>query len=209
VRSLLLDVTVTLARAGAGTALALVAGAPVGVWLGVRMRHAPHPLAERALDALRSIPPIAVYPLLLVLLGYGETARLFTVVFGATGLVALECAAAVARAPAARRDVLRAQGASARQQLAWVDAYEALPGIAVGARAALSVALVVVLVSEMLVGAEAGLGLRLVEATLRFDVGALLGAVALVGVAGAAANAALAGLARRALAWAGRADGVG
>lgn len=201
------DAAVTLARAAAGTAVSLAVGAPLGLWLGLRSRRTaatpgrPARAIERVVDAIRSTPPIAIYPLLLVLLGYGEAARLGAVVFGAAGLVVLETAAAVARAPAARREVLAASGAGAWQRLAWLEAFEALPGVAVAARAAFSIAMVVVLVSEMLVGAERGLGTDLVDATLRFDAWTLAGVIAVIGAVGALANAGLAAAGRRLVRW--------
>ena len=114
VTRLLADAGVTLARVAAGTGASLVVGAPLGLWLGRRSRRSgageggPRGrVIERIVDAVRSTPPIAVYPLLLVWLGYGEAARLGAVLFGAAGLVALETSAAVARFRAMRSRIPR------------------------------------------------------------------------------------------------------
>ena len=82
----------------------------IGVWLGARptLWRAVEPTADFA----RSIPPVLVYPLMLLGFGYNEESRITTVAFGALGMVLLPVASALSRVPAARADVGGAAGTS-------------------------------------------------------------------------------------------------
>lgn len=160
--SLPLDLAATAARALLGATAAVALGGAVGVSLGAR----PSTLraAEPALDLVRSVPPILVYPLLLLALGYSELSRAAAITFGAFGAVAVPVAEALARMPVERRDAARLAGLRGVALARGLLLPEATPALVTGARLALSQGLVVAVVTEMLITPAHGLGARALAA---------------------------------------------
>lgn len=197
--TLLGDLGDTLARVLAGAGLAVLLGGALGLWLGGRpsLWRAVEPTA----DFVRSIPPILVYPLLLMGFGYNEGSRLAAVAFGGFGAVMLPVASALARVPAARSDVVRLSGLRGWAAFRVLHLPEALPALLMGARLALATALVIVVVTEMLVGSRYGLGVRALAALQEYRPERLWLVVLLSGGLNAALSGALVALERRLVRW--------
>lgn len=189
---LLVDLGATLGRAGLG----LVAGLLLGLLLGVAAAalHRRLPLVEGLLDGARSVPPVILLPLFLLAFGYNEGARIVTVAAGCSWSIALAVVTA-ARAPrSARRELLDLAGASRLQALCWTQPFEALAELVVGIRNAASTAVVVAVVSEMLAGADHGIGSRVVMAQVAGDTVGVTTGILAIGVAGYLINRGLRGL---------------
>lgn len=189
------DVLATVARAVTGVALATAAGVALGVAVGrtPRARRA----AEPTIDFLRAIPPLLVFPVLLLGFGYGDRARVAAVTFGTCGIVAVHVAAALARAPAARRDIARLAGLRGARAFRLLYGPELLPGLLTGVRIALAQGLVIATATEMLLGARTGLGARALQAQLTYRTDQLWLVVLVAGAVGLALSAAVAALERR------------
>ncbi len=194
-----LDLLATLGRVLGALAIAVPLGGLLGIALG--RRRATWRAVEPSLDFLRAIPPILTFPLFLLALGYGEASRLACTASAATGLVMLHVGLGLARAPKERAETVALAGLSARETFLVLHVYEALPGLLTGARVALAAALVVSVVSEMLVGAEHGLGARALDAMLAYRAELLWLVIALAGAIGWALSGALAAIERRWLDW--------
>ena len=192
------DIGATLARVGAGLGIATLLGSAVGLLLGAS--RAAWRAAEPTLDFVRSIPPILTFPLCLLGFGYGDDARVAAVVFGTTGIIVLHVASALARAPRARRETLRLCGAGRLAELRELHFWEALPGLVTGLRVALAAALVIAVVTEMLVGAPHGLGVRARDAQIGYRADQLWLVIVVAGAIGWALSSALAAVERR-LRW--------
>lgn len=194
------DLLATVGRAGLGVALGLALGLPLGLWIGTSgTRRA---LLEPGADFLRSIPPLLVFPLLLLALGYGEPARVGAVAYATSLVIVLHVAAGVRLGRPERRRALVAMGASRAQRLRWLHLYEALPGCLTALRHAVSTGLVVAVVTEMVVGAPAGLGSRAVSAQIAYDTPGLYAVIAVAGAVGYGAAASLVAAERRLTFWA-------
>ncbi|MEI8254213.1 MAG: ABC transporter permease subunit [Deltaproteobacteria bacterium] len=196
------DLGATLARTAAGVGLAATLGAALGFLLGRS------PTAWRAseptVDFLRSIPPILSYPLFLLALGYGESARIAAVAFGSTGIVLLHVARALAQVPRARVDTVKLAGLRGLAAVRALYLYESLPALFTGVRLAFTAGLIVVVVSEMLTGAHYGLGVRAQEALLEYRADLLWLVILVAGLATFAISGTLAWAERRYVHWAGR-----
>ncbi len=194
-----LDVGATLARVLVGVALATALGWVLGLALGRNARL--WRVAEPLVDFLRAIPPVLAFPVCLVLFGYTEQARVAAIAFGTTGIVLLHVANGVARAPSARRDTARLAGLRGLALVWRVDVFEALPALFLGLRLALTAGLVIAVVSEMLVGAEHGLGARALDALIAYRSDLLGLVVLLAGGTGFALSALVAAVERRVVHW--------
>lgn len=194
-----LDVGATLLRVVGGVALGLLVGLPVGLLAGSAAGRGR--AIEPALDFLRAIPPLLVFPVLLMAFGYDERARVGVVAFAAALVVAMYVAAGARRGRPERARALRAMGATRAQALRWLHLYEVLPGCLTGLRHAFATGLVVAVVTEMLVGAPRGLGSRAVDAQIAYDAPALYAVILVTGGLGYAASLLLLALERRLVSW--------
>lgn len=193
------DAGATLARVIAGVTLASVVGLLAGVACGQSARG--YERTAPALDFIRSVPPVLMFPLGLMLLGYGEPARVVTIAAGTWGIVAVEVAAALRHAPAAREEVLRVAGVSPWTRFWRVRAYELLPGLFMGVRMALAAGMIVAVVGEMLVGVPHGLGARALDAQIAGRPDLLWLVIAASGLLGTALSRLVARIERRVVRW--------
>ncbi len=161
------DLAATAARAGSGLALGVAAGITVGMGAAVAARKVP--LVEGALDFARSIPPVLFLPPLLLVLGWNDVARVCTVAAGCMWLMALSVTSAASAPTTSRGEMLVVAGARLRQRLAWAQPWESLALLAVGLRSSASMALIVTVVTEMIAGAEHGIGSRVISAQIASD----------------------------------------
>jgi ABC-type nitrate/sulfonate/bicarbonate transport system permease component len=139
--------------------------------------------------------------LCLLSLGYGESARLVAMVFGTTGIVLIHVARALTQAPSARAEIVRLAGLRGFDAVRCLHAYEMLPALFTGTRLALTGALIISVVTEMLVGARYGLGCRAQTALLEYRADMLWLVILLAGVASVAMSALLLGIERRLVDW--------
>jgi ABC-type nitrate/sulfonate/bicarbonate transport system permease component len=197
--TLLRDVTSTLGRTLGGTLAAVLLGGALGLWLGARPSRWRE--VEPWVDLLRSVPPALVYPALLLAMGYGEGSRLAAVAFGAFGVVVLPVASALARAPRERAELVRLAGLRGWEAVRVLHLPEALLSLVTATRLALAQGLVVSVVTELLVGARHGLGVRALAALQEYRPERLWLVALTAGALGVACNAAVSAVGRRLVRW--------
>lgn len=191
-----IDLAATLGRGVLGLAIGTIAGIVVGLAAAAVVRRAP--IVEGLLDVARSVPPVVLLPVFLLGLGWNDGARVATVAAGCLWTMALAVTTA-ARAPrSGRRELLALAGATRLQILAWTQPWESLGVLVVGLRSAASTAIVVTVVTEMLAGADHGIGSRVVTAQVAGDSVELTAAILAIGVTGWAINLGLRHLEARA-----------
>jgi NitT/TauT family transport system permease protein len=198
-RALWLDLGATLARVGGGLLAGAAVGCALGVALGVNRRlwNAVAPLVDFA----RAVPPILTFPVLLIALGYGESARLVAIAAGTSTIVLVTTAASLASVPQARLDIAKVLGLGTRQLVTRLYLYELLPGLLVGLKLAVQVALTIAVVTEMLVGAPSGLGARALAAQIAYRADLAWIVIGVAGVLGVLLSAAIAGAQRHLVHW--------
>lgn len=130
----------TLGHTALGLGAAMVLGIPLGLWMG-RSRAA-WALLTPTMELLRPLPPPALIPPAMLLLGFGPAMNVAVVGFAACFpllLAALEAGRAV---PEALPDAARSLGAGRLRIATRVVLPACLPGLATGLRLALPVALI-------------------------------------------------------------------
>jgi ABC-type nitrate/sulfonate/bicarbonate transport system permease component len=188
----------SLARMLGGWAIAVLVGVVVGCALGRSATAMDY--AGPLLAFARAIPPPALVPLFLVLFALGTPMQLATIIFGVVWPVLLNSADGARSVHPVQEQTARAFRIPRRQWVFGVVLPAALPKIFAGMRVSLSLALILMVISE-LVGATNGIGLQLALSQRQFDFDAMWATVVLLGLLGHLFNSLLLAVERRVLAW--------
>jgi ABC-type nitrate/sulfonate/bicarbonate transport system permease component len=172
---------VTLFRGFTGLGIAIVAGIVIGI-LMARSRWV-DAAVQPLLGATYPIPRLALYPLLILILGLGAASKI--------SLVAMECVypmtlAAYAGARSVSKDqqwLTRNIGASWWRTIRDVQIPAALPAILTGLRVSAPIMLVVIIVTEML-GESRGLGFMIQQSRSFFEPEGVMAVIVVLGVLG-------------------------
>ncbi len=186
--------------------VAFLISVPIGVVTGFIVFHAgaARRPAEFLFDFVRSIPATALVPVFLIVWGIGDTAKIAVGVFSSSLVICLATLAGLRGRSASRLGVARTLGLSALQRTAYVDLPEAAAQIFLGMRTGISLALILVVVSEMLIGSNRGLGKLIADMRYTDDTPRLYAALLLAGLIGLAYNLGLALAERTLLHWRGQ-----
>ncbi|MFN7206645.1 MAG: ABC transporter permease [Burkholderiales bacterium] len=200
--ALLYDFWVTLYRTLCAFAIAVIAGMPLGILLGSNERA--YRSVEFLIDFFRSTPASALIPLFLLIFGTSDINKIAIATFGAWLLVVFNCAYGVINARKQRIAAAKVMGASRRRIFVDVLIWESLQASFVGLRSAVSMALVIVVVAEMFIGSESGLGHKIINAQQVMNTKMMYAAIMAAGILGYFLNILFLLLERRIVHWSGR-----
>jgi sulfonate transport system permease protein len=196
------DFVKTVYRTAAATAIAAVIAIPLGIVLGSSERL--YRSLEFVIDFFRSTPASAMFPLFLVLLGVGDETKIAVAAFGAILVILFNVAYGVMNARKTRLLAARVMGASRLRVLIDVMLLESLPQTFVGLRNGVSLALVIIVVAEMFIGSQDGLGHSVFEAQQLFDMPRMYAAIFAAGALGYGLNLLFLLVERRFVHWSGK-----
>ncbi|MES2979206.1 MAG: ABC transporter permease [Pseudomonadota bacterium] len=199
---LLLDFGVTLLRTLQAFFIASVVGVPLGVLLGSNEKA--YRSVEFLIDFFRSTPSSALIPLFLLIFGVSDINKVAIAAFGAFLIVIFNSAYGVINARKQRVMAAKVMGASRWQVFKDVLIWESLQPTFVGLRSAVSMALVIVIVAEMFIGSDKGLGHRIIDAQQVLNVKSMYAAILSAGALGYALNVLFLLAERRIVHWSGR-----
>jgi len=192
------DLLPSLRNLGAGLALAVVAGVAGGIALGRS------PYLYRSLrpiiDLIRSVPGVALVPIVLAVLGPGPNGKVLLVMGSTVWPILLNTVDGVRGLDLAYTDVVRVYRVPWRDELVRVILPGASPQIMLGIRLATSLAVIVTVVSEMY-AATAGVGYYVVRAQESFAVAETWAGTIVLGMMGYALATLVALVERRVLGW--------
>jgi NitT/TauT family transport system permease protein len=199
---LLSDFAVTVKRTLQAFAIAALIGVPLGVLLGSNERA--YRSVEFLIDFFRSTPSSALIPLFLLVFGVSDVNKVAIAAFGALLIVLFNSAYGVMNARKQRIMAARVMGASRWQIFKDVLIWESLQPTFVGLRSAVSMALVIVIVAEMFIGSDSGLGHRIIDAQQVLNVKSMYAAILSAGILGYLLNVLFLVIERRVVHWSGR-----
>lgn len=199
---LLLDFAVTVWRTVQAFLIAAVVGVPLGVLLGSNEKA--YRSVEFLIDFFRSTPSSALIPLFLLIFGVSDINKVAIAAFGAFLIVIFNSAYGVINARKQRVMAAKVMGASHRQIFKDVLIWESLQPTFVGLRSAVSMALVIVIVAEMFIGSDNGLGHRIIDAQQVLNVKTMYAAILAAGALGYALNVLFLVAERKIVHWSGR-----
>ena len=180
------DFVKTVYRTAASTLIAALIAIPLGIVLGSSERV--YRSLEFVIDFFRSTPASAMFPLFLVLFGVGDETKISVAAFGAILVILFNVAYGVMNARKTRLLAAKVMGASRLRVLFDVMLLESLPQTFVGLRNGVSLALVIIVVAEMFIGSQDGLGHSVFEAQQLFDMPRMYAAIFAAGVLGYGLN---------------------
>jgi ABC-type nitrate/sulfonate/bicarbonate transport system permease component len=198
---LLLDLFASGSRTLQAFMIAAALGVPLGIVLGSFVPV--YRSVEFLVDFFRSTPPSALMPLFLILFGIGSFSQVLIAAFTAFFTILFYSAYGVMNINQSRVLAAKAMGASRFQIFKDVLIWESLPEIFVGLRSGISLSLIIIIVAEMLMGAEIGLGKRILNAQQVLNVKEMYATILLTGGLGYGLNWGFGAMARRIVHWRG------
>ncbi len=136
-----------------GTVLALIAG----------LARLGEDLIDPSVQMARTLPHLALIPLMILWFGIGETPKIVIIALGASFPIYLNLYAAIRGADPKLLEAGRVLGLNSRETLLHVVLPAALPGFLVGLRQALGIAWISLVVAEQ-INASAGIGYLVMNA---------------------------------------------
>jgi ABC-type nitrate/sulfonate/bicarbonate transport system permease component len=170
----------------------------VGTAIGLSPRLRAY--AEPALEFFRAIPPPVMIPIIMLFLGIFTTMKVFVIATGAVWPILLNTVEGVRGVDDVLRDTSRVYRLRPATRLRTLVLRGASPQIVTGARQALSIAIILMVISEMF-AASNGLGFTIVQFQRSFAIPEMWTGIILLGLVGVVLSLIFRAIERPVLAW--------
>ena len=197
------DIGATLYRTLMAFIVAAIIGVPLGVMLGSSERL--YRSVEFLVDFFRSTPSSALIPLFMLIFGITDTNKIAIAAFAAVLVILFNSAYGVMNAKKTRIMAAQVMGVSRWHVFKDIMLMESLPQTFVGLRTGVSMALVIVIVAEMFIGSETGLGHRIIDAQQLFNIKDMYASILITGAFGYLLNLGFLLIEKRCVHWSGKA----
>lgn len=197
------DIGSTLYRTLAAFAFAAIIGVPLGVALGSSEKV--YRSLEFLIDFFRSTPSSALIPLFLLIFGITDANKIAISAFAAVLVILFNSAYGVMNAKKTRLMAAKVMGISRWHIFKDIMLLESLAQTFVGLRTGVSMALVIVIVAEMFIGSETGLGHRIIDAQQVFNIRDMYASILITGALGYLLNILFLVVEKRIVHWSGKA----
>jgi len=181
-----------------GYFFATVIGVTIGIIIGSFKKI--YQLLDPVLQFWRAIPATAIIPVGILLIGIGDQMKIVVICFGAMWPILINSADGARLVPTERLDTARIFGLTPIETLLRVIVPSASPMIAAGMRTGLSIAFIMIVVSEM-IGSTDGLGYYILQAQRTFAIPEMYGGIGLLAILGYLLNVLFVQVEKRVLAW--------
>ncbi|MBP2167591.1 NitT/TauT family transport system permease protein [Erwinia toletana] len=180
--SMMQDIGATLYRTLMAFAFAAVIGVPLGIVSGSSEKV--YRSVEFLIDFFRSTPSSALIPLFMLIFGITDANKIAIAAFAAVLVILFNSAYGVMNAKKTRLMAAQVMGISRWHIFKDIMLMESLAQTFVGLRTGVSMALVIVIVSEMFIGSETGLGHRIIDAQQVFNIKDMYASILITGAFG-------------------------
>lgn len=197
-----IDFGATVLRTFGAFLLAAVVGVPVGVALGSSEKL--YRSVEFLIDFFRSTPASALIPMFILFFGVSDLSKVIIAAFSAFLLIVFNSAYGVIHAKQSRILAAKVMGANHWRIFKDVLLMESLPQTFIGLRSGISIALVIVIVAEMFIGTEQGLGKRIIDAQQVLNVQDMYASILVTGLLGYGLNVLFLIVDKRVIHWSGK-----
>ncbi|GAA1992007.1 ABC transporter permease [Nocardiopsis rhodophaea] len=195
---LFVDVLPSIGRLLLGFALAAVLGVGLGVVLGLSPRA--RAVTEPVLEFFRAVPPPVLVPLLMLLVGVNTPMKLAVIVSGCVWPILLNTIEGVRAVDTVLADTCRCYGIRGPRWLTTLVLHSASPQIMAGLRQGLSIAIILMVISEMF-ASSSGLGFTIVQFQRSFAIPEMWSGIVLLGLIGFALSVLFGVAERYVLGW--------
>ncbi|MFE9679816.1 ABC transporter permease [Streptomyces sp. NPDC006285] len=192
------DVVPSLLRLTAGYACAAVAGVALGTVIGSYRRV--RAVCEPVLEFLRAVPPPVLVPVIMLFAGIGDTMKIAVIASGCVWPILLNTVEGVRAVDSVMSETARSYGITGAARLRHLVLRAASPQIFAGLRQALSIGIILMVISEMF-AASNGLGFTIVQFQRGFAIPDMWTGILLLGLLGFVLSVVFRLVERRALGW--------
>ncbi|MEU5771220.1 ABC transporter permease subunit [Streptomyces asoensis] len=192
------DVRPSLLRLLGGYTAAAVAGVALGTVIGSYRRV--RAVCEPVLEFLRAVPPPVLVPVIMLFAGIGDTMKVVVIASGCVWPVLLNTVEGVRALDPVMAETARSYGITGVSRLRAVVLPSAGPQIFAGLRQALSIGIILMVVSEMF-AASNGLGFAIVQFQRGFAVPDMWTGILVLGLLGFVLSVLFRIVERRVLGW--------
>jgi len=188
----------SLYRVLLGWGIAVVIGILLGFLIGRSERIAAY--VQPTMTFLRNLPPPALLPLFLIVLGVGDMMKVVFIAATVIWPIVLNTVDGVAGVDQGQLDTARAYQIGRTRVLRSVILPSALPKIFAGLRISLSIALILMVLSELF-AATNGIGFEILQGQRTFRIVDMWSGIFVLSALGVALNLAIQAVEHRALRW--------
>lgn len=192
------DVLPSLGRLFFGVLFSIAVGVGAGIVIG-RVRWL-RELLNPMLEFFRAVPPPVLIPIIAVLLGPTDAMKVTVIVVGAIWPVLLNTIDGVRATDSVMTETARSFSLTRAEQLRYLVLPAASPRIMAGVRQALSIALILMVISEMFYSSS-GLGYQIVYFQRNYLIAQMWSGILLLGLIGVLLAAVFGVVERRVLRW--------
>lgn len=192
------DILPSIGRVFAGFAIASVLGVSIGLLLGIFRKL--DPWVMPVLEFFRATPPALIIPIAFLVLGLGTNLVVFIVAFGAFWPVLINTADGARRVEPLYIETAKALQLTSAERMFRIVVPAAIPTIMAGLRIALSMSLIMMVITEILASSN-GIGYLLSLSQQTFNVPATYGGVLFLALLGWLFDSVFLLVERRVLRW--------
>ncbi|MFI5550221.1 ABC transporter permease [Streptomyces sp. NPDC051738] len=192
------DVLPSVLRLAGGYALAAVVGVAVGTVIGSYRRV--RAVCEPVLEFLRAVPPPVLVPVIMLFAGIGDTMKVTVIASGCVWPILLNTVEGVRAVDPVMAETARSYGVTGVARLRHLVLRSASPQIFAGLRQALSIGIILMVISEMF-AASNGLGFTIVQFQRGFAIPDMWTGILVLGLLGFVLSVVFQLVERRVLGW--------
>jgi sulfonate transport system permease protein len=192
------NLLISLLRVLAGLAAGVAAGTVLGLFAG--LTRAGEEAIDPTVQMARTLPHLALIPLMILWFGIGETPKIVIIALGAAFPIYLNLFGAIRGADAKLLEASAVLGLSWRETVWHVVLPAALPGFLVGLRQALGIAWISLVVAEQ-INATSGIGYLINNARDFLQTDVIFDGLLVYAILGLATDRLVRSLEHRLLAW--------
>jgi ABC-type nitrate/sulfonate/bicarbonate transport system permease component len=192
------DVLRSVLRLAGGYALAAVVGVALGTVIGSYRRV--RAVCEPVLEFLRAVPPPVLVPVIMMFAGIGDTMKVTVIASGCMWPILLNTVEGVRAVDPVMAETARSYGITGAARLRNLVLPSASPQIFAGLRQALSLAIILMVISEMF-AASNGLGFTIVQFQRSFAIPDMWTGILVLGLLGFLLSVVFQLVERRVLGW--------
>ena len=200
--SIIPDLLATLGRVVISFTIALIIGLPLGLWLGRSEKL--YRSFEFIIDFFRSTPATAMFPLFLLVFGVTDKSKIAVAAFSSMLIIVFNTAYGVMHAKKSRLLAAKIMGATKAQIFRWILFWESLPQTFIGLRSSVSLSLIVIVVTEMFIGTPTGIGRRIIDSQITYEIKTMYAVILLAGIVGYLLNLLFLAIEKKVLHWNGK-----